>query len=68
MQNVAMPKPLKPRPRKSLPLKPSSRHSRGATRRQPASPDRWLDRLLDIAVLSALVVGGAALLISWVVD
>jgi hypothetical protein len=39
----------------------------GATRRTAASPDRWLDRLLDIAVLSALVVGGAALLVSLIV-
>ncbi|MFC2990977.1 hypothetical protein [Halomonas tibetensis] len=47
---------------------------RGATkRRQPgrrrrvpggARIDRWLDRLVDIAVIVALVVGGVALLLT----
>ncbi|WP_416139459.1 hypothetical protein ACM26W_03370 [Halomonas sp. HK25] len=47
---------------------------RGATRRrQPrrdiclfggAKLDRWLDRLVDIAVIVALVVGGVALLLT----
>ncbi|MFO8044701.1 MAG: hypothetical protein R6U30_02365 [Halomonas sp.] len=49
---------------------------RGATkRRQPgqrrylpdgARIDRWLDRLVDIAVIVALVVGGVALLLTLV--
>lgn len=40
---------------------------RGATRRRPprrlsmASIDRWLDRLVDIAVITALLVGTVAL-------
>lgn len=40
---------------------------RGATRRRQPSRgrhnlfDRWLDRAVDIAVLTALVVGGVAL-------
>lgn len=40
---------------------------RGATRRRPprclvsASIDRWLDRLVDIAVITALLVGAVAL-------
>lgn len=40
---------------------------RGATRRRQArrrrqgSFDHWLDRLVDIAVITALVVGGVAL-------
>lgn len=40
---------------------------RGATRRRPprrlslASFDRWLDRLVDIAVITALLVGAVAL-------
>nr|WP_298412135.1 hypothetical protein [uncultured Halomonas sp.] len=37
---------------------------RGATRRSTTENDRWLNRLLDIAVASALLVGSAALLIS----
>lgn len=53
---------------KPMPLKPSARRSWGATRRHPASPDRWLDWLLDIAVSSALVVGAVALLVSLIVD
>ncbi|WP_425193141.1 hypothetical protein [Halomonas sp. GXIMD04776] len=42
----------------------STSSRRGATRRSAPSRDRWLNRLLDIAVASALVVGSAALLIS----
>lgn len=63
-------KPLfsKSRHIKPLPLRPSSRRPWGATRRQVASFDRWLDRLLDIAVLSALVVGVVALLVSLIID
>ncbi|MGQ4878136.1 hypothetical protein ACOJCM_06135 [Billgrantia sp. LNSP4103-1] len=47
-----------------------SRHralQRGATRRRqpsrrrPGGFDRWLDRAVDIAVVTALVVGGIAL-------
>ncbi|WP_162619504.1 hypothetical protein [Salinicola peritrichatus] len=49
-------------------IKSSSRHRRGATRRQVAPADRWLNRLLDIAVVTALVVGGVALIISLVMD
>lgn len=43
---------------------------RGATRRRPsrrlsgAQFDRWLDRLVDVAVVVALVVGGAALILT----
>ncbi|MBB3231826.1 MULTISPECIES: hypothetical protein [Halomonas] len=45
---------------------------RGATRRRRKRRfdwsvfDRWLDRLVTLAVVTALVVGGAALLISLV--
>ncbi|WP_156181307.1 hypothetical protein [Halomonas sp. PR-M31] len=42
----------------------SSSSRRGATRRSAPGSDRWLNRLLDIAVASALLVGSAALLIS----
>ncbi|MCG7601245.1 hypothetical protein MHM84_15825 [Halomonas sp. McH1-25] len=48
-------------------IKSSSRHRRGATRRHAAPADRWLNRLLDIAVLTALVVGCAALIINLIV-
>ncbi|MBS9403809.1 hypothetical protein KG088_09215 [Halomonas sp. TRM85114] len=40
---------------------------RGATRRRPARRrglanfDRWLDRLVDIAVITAMLVGAVAL-------
>lgn len=44
-----------------LSLKPVPRHQRGATRRRNLPIDRWLNCLLDIAVLSAVLVGGAAL-------
>ncbi|WP_165789439.1 hypothetical protein [Billgrantia endophytica] len=43
---------------------------RGATRRRkPHRParnrlDRWLDRAVDIAVITALLVGGAALVLN----
>lgn len=43
---------------------------RGATRRRaPRAPlgvrfDRWLDRLVDAAVIIALLVGGTALVLS----
>ncbi|MFC3291187.1 hypothetical protein [Modicisalibacter luteus] len=47
--------------------KSSSRYRRGATRRQVAPADRWLNRLLDIAVLTALVVGSTALIITLIV-
>lgn len=47
--------------------KSSTRHRRGATRRHVAPADRWLNRLLDIAVITALFVGGVALIISLVV-
>ncbi|WP_175546963.1 hypothetical protein [Modicisalibacter ilicicola] len=43
----------------------STSRRRGATRRLPASSERWLNRLLDIAVASALLVGSTALLISY---
>ena len=46
----------------------SSRYQRGATRRQAASADRWLNRLLDIAVITALVVGVLALIITMVTE
>ncbi|MGR4070047.1 hypothetical protein OCT51_19275 [Halomonas sp. LR3S48] len=42
---------------------------RGATRRRqpkhrrPGGFDRWLDRAVDIAVLTALTVGGVALVL-----
>ncbi|MCE8035948.1 MAG: hypothetical protein LPK20_06950 [Halomonas sp.] len=44
-------------------------HQRGATRRrQPRRRsqggfDRWLDRAVDIAVVTALIVGGVALVL-----
>ncbi|WP_227367494.1 hypothetical protein [Halomonas sp. M20] len=44
--------------------KSSTSSRRGATRRSAPENDRWLNRLLDIAVASALLVGSAALLIS----
>ncbi|WP_299233356.1 hypothetical protein [uncultured Halomonas sp.] len=45
------------------------RRRRGATRRRHSAArytrfDRWLDRVVDIAVIIALLVGGVALLLS----
>lgn len=51
--------------------RPSSRR-RGATRRRVrrrfdwTGIDRWLDRLVALAVITALVVGGSALIVSLV--
>ncbi|MFC3391215.1 hypothetical protein [Aidingimonas halophila] len=43
----------------------SSRRLHGATPRHRMSPfDRWLDRLVSMAVLVAIVVGAAALVIT----
>ncbi|WP_161598954.1 hypothetical protein [Aidingimonas lacisalsi] len=43
----------------------SSRRMYGATRRPRVAPfDRWLNRLVDLLVLSALLVGGVALVVS----
>ncbi|HSP58779.1 MAG TPA: hypothetical protein VLO12_10805 [Halomonas sp.] len=53
-------------PRVSVPPGPPRR---GATRRRPsrrlglARFDRWLDRLVDIAVITALLVGAVALVL-----
>lgn len=55
---------------------PSS-HARGATRRVPNRRkrrfpgkwtifDRWLDRLVTIAVVTAILVGVIALILPWV--
>lgn len=52
---------------KSLLPKPATRQH-GATRRHDVNDDRWLNRLLDIAVLSALVVGSAALVVMLFLD
>lgn len=57
---------------------PSS-HARGATRRVPkrrkrrlpvkwATFDRWLDRLVTIAVVTAILVGVVALTLSWFLE
>ncbi|WP_346796281.1 hypothetical protein R5M92_12515 [Halomonas sp. Bachu 37] len=39
----------------------------GATRRRPrnAEFDRWLDRIVDIAVVTSLLVGTAAVIAHW---
>lgn len=45
-----------------------ARHGRhGATRRQPKGVafDRWLDRVVTVAVLTAMVIGLAAVLAHW---
>ncbi|MBF7054903.1 hypothetical protein IOC61_16510 [Halomonas sp. KAO] len=47
------------------------RRRRGATRRRHSAArytrfDRWLDRLVVLAVIIALVVGGSALIVSLV--
>lgn len=50
-----------------LPTTARGPRRRGATRRRPSRKgfatqfDRWLDRLVDVAVIVALVVGGVAL-------
>ncbi|MEQ5803116.1 hypothetical protein [Halomonas sp. H10-9-1] len=54
-----------------MPLFPitGDRRRRGATPRRESAPDgvrfdRWLDRLVDIAVIIALLVGGTALVLT----
>ena len=45
-----------------------ARHGRhGATRRQPKgrSFDRWLDRVVTVAVLTAMIIGLAAVVAHW---
>jgi hypothetical protein len=45
-----------------------TRHGRhGATRKQPKGRafDRWLDRVVTVAVITALVVGISAVLAHW---
>ncbi|GGY05935.1 hypothetical protein GCM10007160_36900 [Litchfieldella qijiaojingensis] len=52
---------------------PGRKSLRGATRRsrrvvnhrQPVTLDRWLDRLVDIAVITALLVGSVALVVTF---
>lgn len=56
------------RSRTPPPARPSPRQRRGATQRRAPFADRWLDRALDIAVLSAVLVGGAALLVTLIVE
>ena len=47
-----------------LPLRTRSRKHHGATQRRSATDDRWLNHMLDVAVLTALVVGSVALIIT----
>ncbi|WP_181870037.1 hypothetical protein [Halomonas sp. DQ26W] len=53
------------------PIGPNNgRYRRGATRRRPpprqqrAGFDRWLDHAVDVAVITALMVGGVALVLN----
>ncbi|WP_202114803.1 hypothetical protein [Vreelandella zhuhanensis] len=45
----------------------SRQHRQGATRRRPrwATFDRWLDRVVSVAVITALIVGLAAVVAHW---
>lgn len=39
-------------------------HRRPSRPGRPAGFDRWLDRAVDVAVITALVVGGVALILT----
>ncbi|MCE8012368.1 hypothetical protein HOP54_20375 [Halomonas daqingensis] len=45
------------------PLQRGATRRRQPRRRSPGGFDRWLDRAVDIAVITALAVGGVALLL-----
>ncbi|WP_163558474.1 hypothetical protein [Halomonas sp. NO4] len=50
--------------RRSAPRRGASRR-RPPRRLAPGTVDRWLDRVVDVAVITALLVSGTALVLTW---